>query len=289
MPTTRQLELFVAIADAGSMRKAADRLGISQPSISKQIRALERKLGGELVERNRGGRATLSRLGLDVLADARTSVDIHHRLARRAPNRPRSRSQIYMRSYLCEAIKRRLSEFREGGLPDDTTFHVSDDPLGTMMAERGGPNVFAIFGSIGLPPRKNFVSHVVREQKCSVYASPEIARAIEQGRRKLADMVGLLPDIDSNLTPWLAERLARIGIGPQRQVAHTQFMDLLVQRVRNGEGVAIFLDPHVESMVEHGVLVPVARVEDPLLLVLMAHPDVESDVFERVCRAFHML
>ncbi len=43
--TLRQLEVLMAVAESGGYAAAARRLGVSQPAISKHIRALERRLG----------------------------------------------------------------------------------------------------------------------------------------------------------------------------------------------------------------------------------------------------
>jgi molybdate transport repressor ModE-like protein len=68
--TFRKLEVFVAVAELGNFRKAAERLGISQPSVSSQVKAMERYLGYELFERRRGGPAALSAHGRDFLVGA---------------------------------------------------------------------------------------------------------------------------------------------------------------------------------------------------------------------------
>ncbi len=51
--SVRQLRYFVAVADHRSFRRAAERLSVSQPPITKQIQALERTLGVPLLSRSR--------------------------------------------------------------------------------------------------------------------------------------------------------------------------------------------------------------------------------------------
>ncbi len=69
----RQLEYFVAVVEEGSFTRAAARLYVAQPSLSKQLAALEAELGGPLLERlPRGVRLTPS--GRAFLADARATI-----------------------------------------------------------------------------------------------------------------------------------------------------------------------------------------------------------------------
>ena len=78
----RQLEYFVAIAERGSLTAAAEELLVSQPSLSQQIRTLERELGGELLERlPRGVRLTAA--GQELLGEARAAL-LHAERARRS-------------------------------------------------------------------------------------------------------------------------------------------------------------------------------------------------------------
>jgi DNA-binding transcriptional LysR family regulator len=52
---TRLVRYFVAIADEGSLTRAAQRLYVSQPALTKQIRSLETQLGVRLFTRSRAG------------------------------------------------------------------------------------------------------------------------------------------------------------------------------------------------------------------------------------------
>jgi DNA-binding transcriptional LysR family regulator len=81
----RQLEYLVEVVDQGSFTTAAARLDVSQPGLSHQIQALERDLGGPLLERlPRGVRLTPA--GRVALPHARASL-AHADRARSAARR----------------------------------------------------------------------------------------------------------------------------------------------------------------------------------------------------------
>ena len=269
------------------MRRAADKLGISQPSISKQIKSLERSLGGELILRTRGGHATLSPCGLALLSDARSSVELHRRfLQRKGPGAP---PRIYLRNYLLEIIKKNLDRFEAAGLPRDTSFIVSDDPLAMMATSDCPASSFAISGQIAFPASRAFVSHILVERNCSVYAAPAVAAALADGSLAAGDVPHIFPSKEFKLTPWLRAMMREAGYCSSREIYGRQFVELIAEQVSNGEGLSVFMDFHVQTMVEEGRLVALAPCRDPLLQVLMADPAVDSALFTRLCRALHAL
>jgi DNA-binding transcriptional LysR family regulator len=69
----RELRYLVAVAEAGHVGRAAERLFISQPSLSYALRKLERELGVVLLERHARG-VTLTEAGRDVVAEARRAL-----------------------------------------------------------------------------------------------------------------------------------------------------------------------------------------------------------------------
>ncbi|MER5624489.1 LysR family transcriptional regulator [Streptosporangium sp. NPDC002544] len=77
----RQLEYFVAVADRGSIRKAAEALFVAQPSLSTQIAALEREVGGALLNRQPRG-VTLTPAGRVFLREARSTLAAAERAKR---------------------------------------------------------------------------------------------------------------------------------------------------------------------------------------------------------------
>jgi LysR family transcriptional regulator, hydrogen peroxide-inducible genes activator len=69
---TTLLRAFLATADAGSMSRAAQRLGLSQPSLTAQIQRLEQQLGAPLFERH--GLAPRARRILEDVRDTQEAI-----------------------------------------------------------------------------------------------------------------------------------------------------------------------------------------------------------------------
>ncbi|MFC5747768.1 LysR substrate-binding domain-containing protein [Actinomadura rugatobispora] len=110
----RELRYFAAVADELSFTRAAARLFVSQPALSKQIRALERRLGFELFER-RSREVVLTGQGAELLPAAREVLETWDgAYARaRALDRPPTLT-VGMQTAVGRDLQRRaLARFRE--------------------------------------------------------------------------------------------------------------------------------------------------------------------------------
>ena len=68
----RHLRYFLAVADAGNVSRAAQRLNITQPALSRQIQDLEGELACRLFDRI-GRRIILTRDGEEILERTESS------------------------------------------------------------------------------------------------------------------------------------------------------------------------------------------------------------------------
>jgi DNA-binding transcriptional LysR family regulator len=76
---TRQLAAFCAVVERGSFSQAAERLGVTQPAVSLQIRALEKRLGKQLLDRS-GRRVEATEAGRRLYEGARRLLALEEQM-----------------------------------------------------------------------------------------------------------------------------------------------------------------------------------------------------------------
>src|SRR5438552_8267547 len=76
---TRQLAAFCAVVERKSFSQAAERLGVTQPAVSLQIRSLEERLGTQLLDRS-GRRVEPTEAGLRLYASAQKLLALEDQL-----------------------------------------------------------------------------------------------------------------------------------------------------------------------------------------------------------------
>jgi DNA-binding transcriptional LysR family regulator len=79
---TRQLQAFCAVVERESFSQAAVRLGVTQPAISQQVRALEKRVGRQLLDRS-GRRVVPTEAGLRLYDGAQRLLALEEQLLER--------------------------------------------------------------------------------------------------------------------------------------------------------------------------------------------------------------
>lgn len=87
LPMLRQSRAFLVVIQEGSLRSAANRLGITQPALSRQMQTLEHELGGRLLERTstgvkptKGGHALADNMAPVIAAYERAMVAVRRQI-----------------------------------------------------------------------------------------------------------------------------------------------------------------------------------------------------------------
>lgn len=152
-PTIHELEYFVASAEELNFSRAAKRLHLSQPALSRQIRSLEEKLGVHLLVRSTR-RVSLTNAGALYLGDARillTRLDGATDAARRTSKGQTTRLRLaFVGALLDEQLIFVLREFRR--THGRCQIHLADlAPADQLEALQAGD---LDGGFVGAPPER---------------------------------------------------------------------------------------------------------------------------------------
>lgn len=233
----RQLEYFVAVADSGSITAAAASLLVAQPSLSLQIRGLERELGAKLFERlPRGIRLTPA--GRALLEHARATLNAAALAVRRVREVENG-----------EAGELHIGTIRSlsaGLLPSSIArWHRTHRSVSLLLREFGHTDelehaVRSGYGDIGVgpAPRQPFPTQVdLGEEEFAVVLPPddELARAATIDLGDLRDRPWALFAPDHGLSDVINQACRKHGFTP-RGAVHTHQVEAAIRLAAAGLG-----------------------------------------------------
>ncbi len=262
----RHLRYFVAVAETLSFSRAAQRLHLTQPALSRQVRDLEDELGCELFLRTRG-KIALTAAGQTLLDHARELLAAASRAAGAtlsASKRAKGRIRIGHYGMLwVEHFQPALKRFCQRH-PSAQLEPVEATPAALQDALRRGELELALLGAVDVGNRIEFATRrlAVFPAWLAVGAHHPLAK-----RRRLA-----LKDLkDAEWIAWaeadfpgrkrvLVDAAARVGFTP-RIVAEEGSLASLLLRVGHGDAIGYVL-PMTRQMPHAGVvLIPLAPAE----------------------------
>lgn len=238
-----QLRSFVEVAQVGNFTRAADRLHLAQPSLSRQISTLESDLGAQLFHRARGG-STLTGAGelllplaRRMLADAET---VHRELAELA-GLQRGRVRLGATPTLCISLVAEVL----------SAFHAAHPAVELHLSERGSRRLLdelaageldlALITTSDAAPAERFTVSPLLIEELVVISSAALPAVVSGDTIDLA-AVAALPQIvfssSYDLRGTTDDAFRAAGLSPEVVLEGAE-MDAVLRFVERGLGVAI--------------------------------------------------
>ncbi|MBI5386030.1 MAG: LysR family transcriptional regulator [Verrucomicrobia bacterium] len=227
------LRYFWVVAKEGGLRKAAEKLHVSQPTISAQIAALEGVLGEKLFLR--GGRAlALTEAGRQVFSYAEEIFSIGQELLSSVKHRPTTRP-LRLHLGVADALPKLVTYriiapvFR---LPQAVQLSCWETKLSDMLVELAAYKLDLVLADepASSGATSNVFNHLLGESGVTFCAEPRLAARLRRGFPKsLHGAPALLPMSNSGLRRSLEKWFHARGVRPRLvgEIEDPAFLNLL--------------------------------------------------------------
>lgn len=247
--TLRQLDVFASLCATRSFRRSAESLGISQASVSNQIKALEHQLGVALFTRRPGQRPTVTSEGMAFLDDLRAfqaageALASHRRRDGADADNPVQYRVLIGQGLLDGYIRAKLDRFFAAHPRVELEFDAQVPSSDLARDLEDGRYDFAMI-------------HRRADRSIEPYFRQlALVRGGIYGHRKFAQgkQLPLAPD-EINTLPFIMPLAAsareqemlrffeRYGIRPKHVIGHTQYFDVMGAMLERGVGISSFAD-----------------------------------------------
>lgn len=243
-PELRLIQYFVAVAETGNVTRAAQRLHISQPSLSAAIKQLESQLGVQLLARH-GRRVAITpagglllERGRELLTHADAVIDdVRQRDATRS-----GRLRLGLSPTARYGIAPRLLAACAHGAPA-VMLYTSEDTTGALLRDVAhGQLDLAVTFCAPEPPPRGIELTLLHDEPAVVHV-PAGHPLADRGELRLEDLAAetilVAASTDSaGFTVQVLAAFSRRGITPRTRA--DPYPDLGLQAVREGLGVVIY-------------------------------------------------
>jgi len=256
------LRYFQAVAHAGSLTRTAERLNVSQSTLSVQIRKLEDRLGHELFERRgRGLELTeAGRIALDY-ADAifatgdELVATLGHSGATRQVVRVGSLATL-SRNFQVDFLRPVLSR-------SDVEVVLRSGSAGDLLQALDALQLDMVL--VNEAPARDAVTpwvvHRISTQQLSLVGLPEIAGEGSELESLLAKHMVILPTRENSLRTGFDALVDRLGVRP-KIAAEVDDMAMIRLLAREGIGLAVVPPIVIKDELAAGRLAEIARIPD---------------------------
>ena len=241
----RHLRYFVAVAEELSFTRAAEKLHLAQPSLTRQIRSLEEELGVRLLNRSKT-RVTLTEEGRSFLVDAKRlvaqsleSVQAVQRLSRGETGQL---NLGYLSKFNFDLLPRTLLEFSRAC--PEIAVNLFDMSPGEQLRALDARKIDLGFVGVRPPNHKNLslAWECIGEHQL-VVALPSGHPLAKKSKVKMEDLKGLFFVAMSETThpgshAWLREVCQQAGFAP-RVLQDVELESDLMIFVADGLGVTL--------------------------------------------------
>jgi DNA-binding transcriptional LysR family regulator len=265
------LKVFLAVAQAGSLRRAARVLRLGQPTVARHVRQLEKDLGARLFERTPDGHRltpagqNLVPLG-QTMADAATAID-----RRRAAfgDDDGAGVRVVANEWPARFLASRLAGL--AAAQPELTVSLAESHLEPDLDRREAD----LFIRHGLPPRGHLVRVALGTIAAAIYGSVEFVEKHPEARtearwKRCAWVAYDAPHEYFGTMAWLSERL-----GDRKPRVRASRIALQLEAIRAGAGLGVL--PCFVGDADAGLVRLTAPIEELTAdYWLLQHPDMRT-------------
>ena len=239
----RDIDILMAVIQAGSMGKAAGRFNMTQPAVSKVIADLEQTLGVRLLDRSRQGveptphGLALIKRGVAVFDELRQGIQDLDFLSDPTAGEIRiACTEPIAAAIVSPVIDRLLQQYPR------MTFHVVAGDIALLHRELAERNVELVIARLTGPIGEEHSAEVLFHDPLVVAAGAKHPLTRRRGKIELADLLNepwaLLP-FDSAFGSLVAERFHACGLRPPRLAVTSVSINLRNELIATGHFLTV--------------------------------------------------